>query len=414
VVLNYIWIGFILIAVVVALIITFVTGNGDVLNAVMNSMFDSAKTGFEISIGLTGILTLWLGIMKIGEKGGAISFLARITSPFFCKIFPEIPKNHPALGSMFMNFSANMLGIDNAATPLGLKAMQQLQELNPKKDTASNAMIMFLVLNTAGLTLIPVTVMTYQAQFGAKNPADILLPTIIASTFSTIVALVCVAIRQKINPFQRAIILTLGTIISLLGLMIWGVSNMSPEQVGAYSKMAANFILLGIICAFIITGIVKKINVYDAFIEGAKEGFSTAVKIIPFLIAILVAIGMFRASGAMDFLLVGISKGLTFCHIPTDFVPALPTAIMKSLSGTGARGMMVDALKTYGTENFVSKVCCILQGSSDTTFYILALYFGSVGIKKTRYALSFGLLADLVAVVAAIFLGYLFFGWLIQ
>jgi spore maturation protein SpmA len=347
--------------------------------------------------------------MKIGEKGGVIQFLAKITSPFFCKIFPEVPKNHPALGSMFMNFSANMLGIDNAAAPLGLKAIQELQTLNPKKDTASNAMIMFLVLNTAGLTLIPITVMTYQAQFGAANPTDILLPTMIASAFSTIFILVCVAVSQKINLFQRTIILTLGTIIALLGVMVCGFSSMSPEQIGIYSRIFANTRLLGIVCSFIIAGIVKKINVYDAFIEGAKEGFSVAIRIIPYLIAILVAIGMFRASGAMDFLLLGVGKFFALLGVNTDFVPALPTAIMKSLSGTGSRGLMVEAMNNYCVESFVSKICCILQGSSDTTFYILALYFGSVGIKKTRNALAFGLLADLVAVVTAIFLAYLLF-----
>ena len=408
-VLNYVWIGFILIAVVVAAATTIFTGNNEILYSVMNSMFVNAKTGFEISIGLTGVLTLWLGIMKIGEKGGVIQFLAKITSPFFNKIFPEIPKNHPVLGSMVMNFSANMLGIDNAATPIGLKAIQQLQELNPKKDTASKAMIMFLVLNTAGFTLIPITVITYQAQFGAANPTDIVLPTIIASTFSSIFALVCVAISQKINLFQRTIVLTLGTIVSLLGLMLWGISSMSPEQVNVYSKLFASVIILGIVSSFVAAGIIKKINIYDAFIEGAKEGFSVAIRIIPYLIAVLVAIGMFRASGAMDFLLLGIGKFFALLGVNTDFVPALPTAIMKSLSGTGSRGLMVEAMKNYGVDSFVSKICCILQGSSDTTFYILALYFGSVGIKKTRNALAFGLLADLVAVVTAIFLAYLMF-----
>ena len=408
-VLNYVWIGFILIAVVVSAATTIFTGNNEILYSVMNSMFVNAKTGFEISIGLTGILTLWLGIMKIGEKGGIIKFLARITSPFFCKIFPEIPKNHPVLGSMVMNFSANMLGIDNAATPIGLKAIQQLQELNPKKDTASKAMIMFLVLNTAGFTLIPITVITYQAQFGAANPTDIVLPTIIASTFSSIFALVCVAIYQKINLFQRTIILTLGTIISLLGLMLWGISSMSSEQVNVYSKLFASVIILGIVSSFVVAGIVKKINVYDAFIEGAKEGFNVAIRIIPFLIAVLVAIGMFRTSGAMDFMLVGIEKFFALLGINTDFVPALPTAIMKPMSGSGARGLMLEAMDFYGVEHFVSKICCILQGTTDTTFYIIALYFGSVGIKKTGNALTFGLLADLASIFAAIFLAYLFF-----
>lgn len=412
-VLNYIWIAFILIAVAVSLVVAITTGNPDSLNAVMEAMFANAKTGFEISIGLTGVLTLWLGIMKVGERGGAIDFLARITSPFFCKIFPDVPKGHPALGSMFMNFSANMLGLDNAATPLGLKAIKELQELNPKKDTASNPMIMFLVLNTAGLTLIPVTVITYQTQFGAASPTDIFLPILIVSTFSTLFGLVATAISQRINIFQRVILLTILGIIGLISLIIWLFSTMTPEQVGFYSKIVSNTILLGIICAFIIAAMRRKVNVYDAFIEGAKDGFKVAIGIIPFLIAILVAIGMFRASGAMDFLLLGIAKGFEFIGLPTDFVPALPTAIMKSLSGSGARGMMLEAMNTYGADSFVSKVCCILQGSSDTTFYILALYFGSVGITKTRNALPLGLLADLVAVIGAIVLGYIFFGFLL-
>jgi len=407
--LNYIWIGFILIAVVVAAATTIFTGDNEILYSVMNSMFVNAKTGFTISIGLAGILTLWLGIMKIGEKGGVIQFLAKITSPFFNKIFPEIPKNHPVLGSMVMNFSANMLGIDNAATPIGLKAIQQLQELNPKKDTASKAMIMFLVLNTAGFTLIPITVITYQAQFGAANPTDIVLPTIIASTFSSIFALVCVAISQKINLFQRTIVLTLGTIISILGLMLWGISSMSPEQVSVYSKLFSSVVILGIVSSFVLAGIIKKINIYDAFIEGAKDGFNVAVRIIPFLIAVLVAVGMFRTSGAMDFMLIGAEKFFALLGINTDFVPALPTAIMKPMSGSGARGLMLEAMEHYGVESFVSKICCILQGTTDTTFYILALYFGSVGIKKTGNALTFGLLADLASIFAAIFLAYMFF-----
>ena len=412
-ILNYIWIGFVLTAVAVSLVTAIFTGEADSLNAVMEAMFSSAKNGFEISLGLTGVLTLWLGFMKIGEKGGAIDFLARLTSPFFCKIFPDVPKGHPALGSMFMNFSANMLGLDNAATPLGLKAIKELQELNPNKDTASNPMIMFLVLNTAGLTLIPVTVITYQTQFGAKSPTDIFLPILLASTFSTLFGLVATAISQKINIFQKVIIFTILGVLSLIGGIIWAFSNMTPEQVGFYSKIISNTILLGIISAFIISALRRRVNVYDAFIEGAKDGFKVAIGIIPFLIAVLVAIGMFRASGAMDFLLLGIGKVFALCGLPTDFVPALPTAIMKSLSGSGARGMMLEAMSNYGADSFVSKVCCILQGSSDTTFYILALYFGSVGVTKTRNALSLGLLADLVAVVSAIVLGYIFFGFLL-
>ncbi len=412
-VLNYIWIGFVLVAVAIAFAVAIFTGDGAVLSAVVSSMFDSAKIGFEISIGLTGILTLWLGVMKVGEKGGAVEFLAKITSPFFSKIFPDIPKGHPVLGSMFMNFAANMLGLDNAATPLGLKAIKQLQELNPKKDTASNPMIMFLVINTAGLTLIPITVITYQTQFGAANPTDIFLPILMVSAFSAILGIVAVAITQRINLMQRTIIITILTIIALLGIMIWGFSHMSPEQVNYYSKLGANSILLIIIASFVLSAAIKKINVYDAFIEGAKEGFKVAIGIIPFLIAILVAIGMFRASGAMDFVLVGISTILQWCNIPTDFVPALPTAIMKSLSGSGARGMMLEAMNNYGADSFVSKICCILQGSTDTTFYILALYFGSIGITNTRNALGLGLFADLVAVIAAIVIGYIFFGFLI-
>ena len=403
-ILNYIWIAFVLIAVVVSLAIALFSGDGGSLNAVMEAMFANAKTGFEISLGLTGVLTLWLGFMKIGERGGVIEFLARITSPFFCKIFPEIPKGHPVLGSMFMNFSANMLGLDNAATPLGLKAIKELQELNPKKDTASNAMIMFLVLNTAGLTLIPVTVITYQTQAGAASPTDIFLPILMASTFSTLVGLIAVALKQRIDLLQRTILLTISTVVALLGLMVWAFRSMPAEQVDFYSKIVANTLLLGIVSAFIVAAVRRRVNVYDAFIEGAKDGFKVAIGIVPFLIAVLVAVGMFRASGAMDFLLLG----------PTDFVPAMPTAVMKSLSGSGARGMMLEAMNTYGVDSFVSKVCCILQGSSDTTFYILALYFGSVGITKTRYALGMGLFADLVAVVSAIVLGYLFFGHLIQ
>ena len=413
-ILNYIWIAFVLIAVVVSLAVALFSGDGSSLNAVMEAMFANAKTGFEISLGLTGVLTLWLGFMKIGERGGVIEFLSRITSPFFCKIFPEIPKGHPVLGSMFMNFSANMLGLDNAATPLGLKAIKELQELNPKKDTASNAMIMFLVLNTARLTLIPVTVITYQTQAGAASPTDIFLPILMASTFSTLVGLIAVALRQRIDLLQRTIVLTIGAVLLLLGLMVWAFRSMPAERVDFYSKIVANTLLLGIVSAFIVAAVRRRVNVYDAFIEGAKDGFKVAIGIVPFLIAVLVAVGMFRASGAMDFLLLGLSHLFEWFGLPTDFVPAMPTAVMKSLSGSGARGMILEAMNTYGVDSFVSKVCCILQGSSDTTFYILALYFGSVGITKTRYALGMGLFADLVAVVSAIVLGYLFFGHLIQ
>ncbi len=408
-VLNYIWIGFLLIAVVVALIQTFVFGDTAVLTAVMDSMFGSAKTGFEISIGLTGVLALWLGILKIGENGGAIKFLSRLVAPFFCKIFPEVPKDHPAMGTIFMNISANMLGLDNAATPLGLKAMNELQELNPKKDTASNAMIMFLVLNTSGLTIIPITVMTYRAQFGAVNPSDVFLPILMATFFSSLVGFLAVAFAQKINIFQKNIILTLSVLTGFIVGLIALFATMDRESIQLYSSIVTNIILLGIVCAFVIMGLVKKVNVYDSFVEGAKEGFKVAVGIIPYLIAILVAIGMFRASGAMDWMLWGIEKTVAFVGLNTDFVGALPTALMKPLSGSGARGMMLDTMNTYGADAFVSKLACIVQGSTDTTFYILALYFGSVGITKTRNALTCGLIADFAGISAAILIGYLFF-----
>jgi len=409
VVLNYIWIGFLLIAVVVALIQTFVFGDTAVLTAVMDSMFGSAKTGFEISIGLTGVLALWLGILKIGENGGAIKFMSRLVAPFFCKIFPEVPKDHPAMGTIFMNISANMLGLDNAATPLGLKAMNELQELNPKKDTASNAMIMFLVLNTSGLTIIPITVMTYRAQFGAVNPSDVFLPILMATFFSSLVGFLAVAFAQKINIFQKNIILTLSVLTGFIVGLIALFATMDRESIQLYSSIVTNIILLGIVCTFVIMGLVKKVNVYDSFVEGAKEGFKVAVGIIPYLIAILVAIGMFRASGAMDWLLWGIEKTVAFVGLNTDFVGALPTALMKPLSGSGARGMMLDTMNTYGADAFVSKLSCIVQGSTDTTFYILALYFGSVGITKTRNALTCGLIADFAGISAAILIGYLFF-----
>ena len=408
-VLNYIWIGFLLIAVVVALIQTFVFGDTAVLTAVMDSMFGSAKTGFEISIGLTGVLALWLGILKIGENGGAIKFMSRLVAPFFCKIFPEVPKDHPAMGTIFMNISANILGLDNAATPLGLKAMNELQELNPKKDTASNAMIMFLVLNTSGLTIIPITVMTYRAQFGAVNPSDVFLPILMATFFSSLVGFLAVAFAQKINIFQKNIILTLSVLTGFIVGLIALFATMDRESIQLYSSIVTNIILLGIVCAFVIMGLVKKVNVYDSFVEGAKEGFKVAVGIIPYLIAILVAIGMFRASGAMDWLLWGIEKTVAFVGLNTDFVGALPTALMKPLSGSGARGMMLDTMNTYGADAFVSKLACIVQGSTDTTFYILALYFGSVGITKTRNALTCGLIADFAGISAAILIGYLFF-----
>ncbi len=408
-ILNYIWIGFILIAFIIALGQFFFTGNTQIFTDIIQSAFGSAKNGFEISLGLTGVLSLWLGIMKIGEKGGVIAIFSRIVAPFFTKILPDIPKDHPALGSIFMNVSANMLGLDNAATPMGLKAMKELQEINPDKDTASNPMIMFLVLNTAGLCLIPISIMVYRAQLGAVNPADVFLPIVIATFIAAVTGLITVAIYQKINLFQRAI---MGTLLGLSGFiagLIYILSQLDKDQIAQYSSFAANFLLLSIIVSFVTMALFKKINVYDTFIEGAKEGFQVAIGIIPYLIAILVAIGMFRASGAMTLLTDGISYAIALTGLNTDFVEALPTAFMKPLSGSGARGMMVDAMTLHGADSFVGRLSCIIQGSTDTTFYILAVYFGSVNIKNTRYALAAGLIADFVGITAAILLGYLFF-----
>lgn len=408
-VLNYIWIGFLAIAFLVGCIRLVAFGDTSVLPDMMNATFDSAKSGFTISLGLTGVLALWLGIMKIGEKGGAIQAFSKIVAPFFSKIFPDIPKNHPAAGSIFMNIAANMLGLDNAATPLGLKAMKELQAINPKKDEASNPMIMFLVLNTSGLTIIPIGVMVYRAQMGAANPADIFLPILIATFLSSLAGLIAVSIYQRINLFNKVIIGVLGTMCILIAGLFVGIRHLSQEQLTTYSTLISSFILLGIIVAFVLTAAFKKINVYEAFIDGAKDGFKVAVDVIPYLIAILVAIGVFRASGAMDFLIDGMAHFFAWIGINTDFVGALPTAIMKPLSGSGARGLMVDAMQQYGADSFVGRLASTIQGSTDTTFYILAVYFGSVGIKKTRYALTCGLIADLVGIVAAIIIAYIFF-----
>lgn len=410
-VLNYIWIAFFLIAFAVALVRLVFLGDTQVFPEIINSTFSSSKTAFEISLGLTGVLSLWLGIMKIGEKGGVIALFSKLLSPLFCKLFPEIPKGHPVTGSIFMNLAANMLGLDNAATPLGLKAMEGLQELNPKKDTATNPMIMFLVLNTSGLTLIPISIMVYRAQLGAAQPTDIFVPILLATFFSTLAGIITVSIYQKINLLNRTILLFLGGISLLVAGIIYFFNNtLSRTQIDIYSTTTANVFLFLIIIGFIIAGMKKKINVYDAFVEGAKEGFSTAVRIIPYLVAILVAIGVFRASGAMDYLIDGIEGAVKLCGINSDFVGGLPTALMKPLSGSGARGLMVDAMTTYGPDSFVGRLACIFQGSTDTTFYILAVYFGSVGIVKTRHAVPCGLLADLAGVIAAIFICYLFFG----
>lgn len=409
-VLNYIWIAFFLVAFAVALVRLIFWGDTEVFPAIMNSTFSSAKTAFEISLGLTGVLSLWLGIMRIGEKGGVVNVVARWLAPVFSKIFPDIPKGHPVTGTIFMNFAANMLGLDNAATPMGLKAMEQLQELNTEKDTATNPMIMFLVLNTSGLTLVPISVMVYRAQLGAAQPTDVFVPILLATFFSTVVGLIITCLYQRINLFNRTLLLFLGALCTLVALIIWGFSAMLREQMDVVSSTFANVFLCGIIACFIIAGMRKKINVYDTFIEGAKEGFQTAVRIIPYLVAILVAIGVFRASGAMDFLIDGIAWCVALVGGDTEFVGALPTALMKPLSGSGARGLMVDAMTTYGADSFVGRLACLFQGATDTTFYILAVYFGSVGIRKTRHAVTCGLLADLAGIISAIFICYLFFG----
>ncbi len=409
-VLNYIWVAFFIIAFVMGLVQLCFMGNTEVFPAMMTSTFESSKTAFEISLGLTGTLSLWLGIMKIGEKGGVINVLSRLLSPVFCKLFPDIPKGHPVTGSIFMNLAANMLGLDNAATPLGLKAMEGMQELNQKKDTASNSMIMFLVLNTSGLTLIPISILVYRAQMGAAQPTDIFIPILLATFFSTITGIVITCLFQKINLFNRTLMLTLGGLCAAVGLIIWGFSGMEKEKMQVVSTLVANILLFSIIISFIVAGLIKKINVYEAFIEGAKDGFNTAIRIIPYLVAILVGIGVFRASGAMDMLIKGISNAIAFCGMNTDFVEALPTAIMKPLSGSGARGMMIDAMQTHGVDSFVGRLSCIFQGSTDTTFYILAVYFGSVSVRNTRHAVTCGLLADLAGIIAAIFIAYAFFG----
>ena len=408
-VLNYIWIAFFLIAFCIATIRLVFMGDTEVFPAIINSTFDTSKTAFEISLGLTGVLSLWLGIMKIGEKGGVVNALARVLSPVFTKLFPDIPKGHPVTGSIFMNIAANMLGLDNAATPLGLRAMEQLQELNPKKDTATNPMIMFLVLNTSGLTLIPVSIMVYRAQMGAAQPTDIFVPLLLATFFSTLAGIVVTSIYQRINLVNRTMLLTLGGMSAAIAAIIWGFSQMDKTQMTVVSTSVANILLMLIIVVFILAGMRKKVNVYDAFIEGAKEGFATAVRIIPYLVAILVGIGVFRASGAMDMLIDGIKWMVASLGGNTDFVGALPTALMKPLSGSGARGMMVDAMTTYGADSFVGRLACVFQGSTDTTFYILAVYFGSVGVRYTRHAVACGLLSDLAGVIAAIAICYMFF-----
>ncbi len=409
-VLNYIWVAFFLVAFVIAAVKLVFFGDFEVFPAMMDSTFSSSKTAFEISLGLTGVLSLWLGVMKVGEKGGVVNVLARILSPVFAKLFPDIPKGHPVTGSIFMNIAANMLGLDNAATPLGLKAMEQMQELNQKKDTASNPMIMFLVLNTSGLTLIPVSIMVYRAQMNAVQPTDIFIPILLATFFSTLAGVIITSLFQRINLINRTMLLTLGGACAVVAGIIWGFSQMDGETMNRVSTTVANILLMTIISGFILAGVRKKVNVYDAFIEGAKDGFTTAVRIIPYLVAILVGIGVFRASGAMDMLIGGLRSAVSLTGVDAQWVDAMPTALMKPLSGSGARGMMVDAMTTYGADSFVGRLSCIFQGSTDTTFYILAVYFGSVGIKNTRHAVSCGLLADLAGIIAAIAICYLFFG----
>ncbi len=409
-VLNYIWIAFFLIAFAIAVVRLVVFGDVEVFPAIMDSTFVSAKTAFEISLGLTGVLSLWLGVMKIGERGGLVALLARGLSPVFTKLFPEIPKGHPVVGNIFMNLAANMLGLDNAATPLGLKAMEGLQELNPKKDTASNAMIMFLVLNTSGLTVIPVSILVYRAQMGAAQPTDVFIPILLATFFSTLAGIIATSLYQRINLLNRVLLLTLGGVSLAVAGIMWGFSQLSREDMATVASTVANVVLFTIVVGFILAGVRKKVNVYDAFIEGAKDGFSTAVRIIPYLVAILVGIGVFRASGAMDWLVDGIAWLVGLTGADAQWVGALPTALMKPLSGSGARGMMVDAMATYGADSFVGRLSCIFQGATDTTFYILAVYFGSVGVRYTRHAVACGLLADLAGVVAAVAICYFFFG----
>ena len=427
-VLNYIWIAFFIIAFVVALVRLVVFGDYDVFPAMMDSTFSSSKTAFEISLGLTGVLSLWLGIMKIGEQGGLVSALSRLLSPVFVRLFPDIPKGHPVTGSIFMNIAANMLGLDNAATPLGLKAMEQLEtvkrekieqlkkekglsepEAERLKATASDPMIMFLVLNTSGLTLIPVSILVYRAQMGAAQPTDIFIPILLATFFSTLTGIIITSFYQRINLINRTLLLTLGGACALVAAIIWGFGQLDSLTMNRVSTSMANILLMTIIVGFIVAGMRKHINVYDAFVEGAKEGFTTAVRIIPYLVAILVGIGVFRASGAMDALISGIGSVVEASGLDSQWVGALPTALMKPLSGSGARGMMVDAMTTYGADSFVGRLSCVFQGSTDTTFYILAVYFGSVGIRHTRHAVTCGLLADLAGIIAAILICYLFF-----
>jgi len=408
-VLNYIWIAFFIIAFIIGLVRLIFFGDVEIFPAMMNSTFDMAKTGFEISLGLTGVMTLWMGLMRVGEKGGIVRIMAKAVGPLFRKLFPEIPKDHPATGSIMMNLASNMLGLDNAATPLGLKAMTELQEINKDKESASNPMIMFLVLNTSGLTIIPVSIMVYRAQMGAADPSDIFIPILLSTFFSTLAGIISVSLFQRLNLLNRVVMAYLGGFTLLVAGIIWYFSTLTQQQIGTISSVSGNLILFTIIISFISLAFYRKVNVYDSFIDGAKDGFKIAIKIIPYLVAILVAIGVFRASGAMDFLVEGIGKIVAAFGINSDFVSALPTAFMKPLSGSGARGMMVDAMNTYGADSFVGRLSSIFQGATDTTFYVIAVYFGSVGIRHTRHAVTCGLIADFAGIIAAIFIAYLFF-----
>jgi spore maturation protein SpmA len=407
--LNYIWVGFFLIGFAVAIVQFVFFGDAQVFQRIIQSTFDMAELGvMKIALPLAGVMTLWLGFMNIGERAGAVRFLGKIVGGFFSKLFPEIPKNHPANGQLLMNFSANMLGLDNAATPMGLKAMQSLQDLNPQKDTASNAQIMFLALNTSGLTILPVSILALRATAGAANPTDVFVPLMIATAVSTLTAILYVGFRQRLNLWNKTVVGWIGGILAAIGLIIFGFMQLNKEEMETVSSVASNLILLLVIVGFMAGALYKKVNVYDAFIDGAKDGFSTTLKIIPFMVGMLVAIGVFRASGAMDLLMDGL-RGFFGLFGDTRFVDALPTALMKPLSGSGAKAMMVETMTTFGADSFAGRLSCLFQGAADTTFYIVALYFGLVGIKKTRYAVSAGLIADAAGVVAAIFVGYLFF-----
>jgi len=409
VVLNLIWIAFFLVSFVVGLVRLIFFHDTEIFTTMVHSTFEMAKTAVDICLGLIGVLTLWMGLMNVGERGGAVRVLARLVQPFFHRLFPEVPEDHPVHGSIIMNFAANMLGLDNAATPLGLKAMQELQELNPDPDTASNAQIMFLVLNTSGLTIIPISIMVYRAQLGAANPSDIFLPILLTTFFSTLAGLIAVALVQRINLLDRTVLAYLVGLTAVVGATIVYFSRLPEDQVQTVSNLVANVLLYGIITGFITLAMIRRVNVYEAFIDGAKEGFAVVIKIIPYLVAILVAIGVFRASGAMDYVVAAIGRVVSAMGLNTDFIPALPTALMKPLSGSGARGMMVDAMQTYGADSFVGRLASTFQGATDTTFYIIALYFGSVGVKKTRHAVPCGLLADFVGIVAGIAIAYVFF-----